>query len=362
MGLFGRKKKEAGVVEEAQDDNQLNLAYGNDDDDCSTEGDSLPPPPPGGGSTKQNVSLNDSHTVEDSPSADEANDVGVSMLSDPDSSMDEKNKDQDPSKRKKMLLIFASIATFCILLGLAIKLGLDSKQLKKSSANASELDGTDAGAANNDGSFDSPIDGGDNEEDIFTTSDTIPTVVEDIPEVIVDTTVIEPVDTTPISTVDEITQAPTIDSSVAVTDAVSSDVTGGATGRSTTPSTGTASDFVTDSGTGDDDLTDDFAVTECVVDEIFASSGCNNGVTSASISMCIADETSDQFWEWVETPQAYAPFQERDWGYVRNGLDREISGLPEGNYVLGLYSNGDADMEEYPLIASTEFTILCATN
>jgi hypothetical protein len=103
MGLFGRKKKEAGVVEEAQDDNQLNLAYGNDDDDCSTEGDSLPPPPPGGGSTKQNVSLNDSHTVEDSPSADEANDVGVSMLSDPDSSMDEKNKDQDPSKRKVSL-------------------------------------------------------------------------------------------------------------------------------------------------------------------------------------------------------------------------------------------------------------------
>jgi hypothetical protein len=366
MGLFGRKKKEADVVEEAQDDNQLNLAYGNDDD-CSTEGDSLPPPPPGAGSTKQNLSLNDSHTVEDSPSADEANDIGVSMLSDPDSSMDEKNKDQDSSRRKKMMLIFASIATFCILLGLAIKLGLDSKELKSlSSANASELDGTDAGAANDGSSFDSPIAGGDAEEDIFTTSDTIPPVEdipeEDIPEEdifttsntippVEDTTAIEPeVDTTPISTVGESTQVPTIDSSADVTDAATTDVTGVVTGG------------VTDAGTGDDDLTDDFVATECAVDEIIASSSCDNGVPSASIRMCIADETSDQFWAWIETPEAYAPFQVRDWGWVRDGTDREISGLPEGNYVLGLYSNGDEFMDEYPLIASSEFTILCALN
>ena len=333
MGLFGRKKKEEDVVEEAQDDNELNLAYGNDDD-CSTEGDSLPPPPPGTGSTKQNLSLNDSHTVEDSPSADEANDVGDSMLSDdPNSSMDEKDKDQDSSRRNKMLLIFASIATFCILLGLAIKLGLDSKELQnRSSANASDLDGTDADAANDGSSFDSPIAGGDAEEDVFTTSDTIPPVEIEL-EVV----------TTPIvPTVGELTQVPTIDSSVVVTDAA----TGGAT----------------DAGTDDDGLTDDFAVTECAVDEISASSSCDNGVSSTSIRMCIADETSDQFWAWIETPEAYAPIQFRDWGWVREGQDREVLGLPEGNYVLGLYSNGNEDMDEYPLIASSEFTILCATN
>jgi hypothetical protein len=345
MGLFGRKKEEADFVEEAQDDNQLNLAYGNGDD-CSTEGDSLPPPPPGEESTKHNLSLNDSHTVEDSPSADEANDVGVSMLSDPDSSMDEKNKDQDSSGRKKMLLIFASIATFCILLGLAIKLGLDSKELKnRSSADASELDGTEAGAANDGPSFDSPISGGDAEEDIFTTSNTIPPE-EDIPDpdVIVDTTVIEPeVDTTPTSTVGESTQVPTIDSSVDVTDAATTDVTGVVTGG------------VTDASTGDD-----FAVIECAVDEIFASSSCDNGVASTSIRMCIADEISDQFWAWIETPDA--SFQVRDWGWVREGTARKISGLPEGNYVLGLFSNGDEFMDEYPLIASSEFTIFCATN
>jgi len=384
--VFGRKKKEPEVVEEPQDDNQLDLAYGNNegyDDVSSEEGDSLPPPPPGA-TSKQNLSHDDSHTIEDSPSI-EANDVGISMLSDPDSSTEEK-KEPDQNRRKKMLIIFACLASFIILLGLAIKYGSYHKQSKSSAS--SGLDDMDVG-----GSFDSPIPD-DEEEDVTmsipeeNTNDNVPVVqetIEDVgPNVTEQTGTSIGVDTIPGNSTDsEKTIVPTIDSSEDVTEVATtigtsdgtSDITSDGTSDASVPNTDIGTGVVTtdrstsnddarptevtdDSITGDNGL-DEFTEAECVDDEIFASSSCENGVTSASISMCIAEEISDQFWAWIEIPQAAAPFQERDWGWIREGTDREITGLPEGRYVLGLYSNGGEVMNEYPLIASSEFIIMC---
>jgi len=120
--VFGRKKKQEQEVVEEETPNQgddlaeddLALAYGNEDlddlNDDSSAGDSIPPPPPNhvdeGGTTKQDLSHDDSRTLEDSPSI-EANDVGVSMLS--DQSMEEK-KEADPSKNKKTI---ADLSMLC---------------------------------------------------------------------------------------------------------------------------------------------------------------------------------------------------------------------------------------------------------
>merc|ERR1712161_109843 len=82
----------------------------------------------------------------------------------------------------------------------------------------------------------------------------------------------------------------------------------------------------------------------CMVDQIVASSHCENGIASTSVFMCLGRETPlrDQFWAWSEVPPAYARYQERDWGWVQDApsRDREITGLPNGRYVLGLYADG----------------------
>jgi len=245
-----------------------------------------------------------------------------------------------------------------VLLGLAIKYGLSRKQ---SDVNASLNAGLED--VNENGSFDSPIADGDEkiEESTSTTTSpiTIPEedtsdtdVVQDTPKdanTATDTTTEVEVDTTPTTSVDQIpavgeqTIAPTIDSSMVTTQA--------ATQVGTSGNTNVATSFFT-GGTTDD--------IECITDEISVSSSCENGVTSASINICLFDNISDQYWAWVDTPREYAPFVARDWGWLRDGTKREMSGLPEGTYVLGLYSNGEETLDEYPLITSTEFTITCS--
>jgi len=123
---------------------------------------------------------------------------------------------------------------------------------------------------------------------------------------------------------------------------------------------------------------------ECAITQIVASSHCENGIASTSIFMCLGTDTplSDQFWAWSEVPVAYKPYQERDWGWLADALaqfqernhyggqqysaasprtvNREVTGLPNGRYVLGLYADGNGPvLEQYPLLASSEFTIAC---
>lgn len=105
------------VVEAETPDEDLAVAYGNvkesNDDDLSLA-DSVPPPPPSGVVKGDNVSKEDSQTLED------ANDDSYD-------SMDEK-KEAELIKRKKLLLIASCVITFFILLGLAIKYGTSRNQ------------------------------------------------------------------------------------------------------------------------------------------------------------------------------------------------------------------------------------------
>mmetsp|Transcript_23514 Transcript_23514/g.27225 ORF Transcript_23514/g.27225 Transcript_23514/m.27225 type:complete len:483 (-) Transcript_23514:35-1483(-) len=108
--------------------------------------------------------------------------------------------------------------------------------------------------------------------------------------------------------------------------------------------------------------------TICALDRIVASSHCDrNGIAVTRIFLCLGTATvvADQFWAWSDVPPAYAQVEKQDWGWVKDvssSRGREVSGLPDGRYILGLYANGrqsSADDEVYPLLASFDFVITC---
>jgi len=108
--------------------------------------------------------------------------------------------------------------------------------------------------------------------------------------------------------------------------------------------------------------------TICALDHIVASSHCDrNGRAMTRIFLCLGTATplADQFWAWSDVPPAYAQVEKQDWGWVKDvssSRGREVSGLPDGRYILGLYANGrqsSADDEVYPLLASFDFDITC---
>ena len=365
--VFGRKKKqEPEVIEEAtpNQEDDLALAYGNEDldeyNDDSSNGDSVPPPPPGE-TAKQDLSHDDSRTLEDSPSI-EAN--GVSMISDPD------DKEPDPSRRQKLLLVFLCFASFCALLGLATFYGLS-----RADNNASLNSGVED--INENGSFDSPIaDGDEKMEESAPTATTSPisndnvNVVQETPEDTTPTTEVE-VDTSPITVV-EVDTSPTTEVEVDTTPTTAVDQIPAVSEKTAAPTIDSSIDVTSPNSLANSNIVSAFSTDasssamspdpseNCVANEIFVSSGCENGVTFSSISICLLDDVSDQFWAWADTPPEYARFVARDWGWVRDGTERQMSDLPEGTYVLGLYSNGQDVLDEYPLITSTEFTITCS--
>jgi hypothetical protein len=99
---------------------------------------------------------------------------------------------------------------------------------------------------------------------------------------------------------------------------------------------------------------------DCAINAIYASSSCSGGSTSTTITICFNDIIEDQFWQWIETPEAYQEFVEDDWGWLSDSMTIQRDDLPVGLYSVGLYSNGDQVLDEYPLIASTEFQVLCS--
>ncbi|KAL3920802.1 MAG: hypothetical protein SGARI_006853, partial [Bacillariaceae sp.] len=116
----------------------------------------------------------------------------------------------------------------------------------------------------------------------------------------------------------------------------------------------------TDAGTEDGTflVPDEF---DCAVDAIFASSTCSGGETSATITLCFNGAIEDQFWQWISTPAEYEQFVENDWGWLEDSMTIQRDAIPAGLYEIGLYSDGDnQDLDEYPLIASTEFQVLCS--
>lgn len=342
--VFGRKKNET-VVVDVDEENDLALAYGTPEldeskDDSSTE-DSIPPPPPdlgAGENTKQNTTHDDS--MSDDGQSVEATQYEFSMLTDLKSSTEEE-KEEDPNNRKKIVLILLCAASFFVLLGLSIKYGMSRNQSK----NGASLNSVEENA-NENGSFDSPI-----MEDPTTATEEVVGeeytpeeemgAITNTAEVEVDTTPTEGVDQVP--AVAEQTLAPSNDNTQIGTLIVSNIET-------TVPSDANSNE-VTSQGLFKD----------CIADEISVATGCDeNGVTFVGMDFCLANDVSDEFWAWIDTPQSYAQFVISDWEWLRDGAEREDFGLPEGTYVLGLFSNGQQVLTEYPLITSTEFTISCS--
>lgn len=309
--VFGRKKKEEQEVVETDekasnmDQNQdLALAYGNEDevnDDLSTA-DSIPPPPPTGDDTetkKEDLSQDDSRTLEESPS------FGANENS--EDSIDEK-KEAESIKRKKLLLIAGCIISFFILLGLSIKYG---KSRNRAGVNASLANGVE------DSSLSSPIpdiepepvvDENDAAQDVASTTDTTSITGTDF--------------------LDPETSAPSID-------------------------------FSTD---GSSTSSSENLFADCVANEISVLTTCNgNGFASANMTFCLVDDVSDQFWQWVNTPPRTAQGLRNRWGYLRDDAGAEIAFLPEGTYEVGIYSDGDLMLNpnQYPLITSFEFVVNC---
>lgn len=309
--VFGRKKEqeqeqdgveldEKALKMDQDQDQDLVLAYGNEDDvnDDLSMADSIPPPPPAG-DVVETKKEDDSRTLEESPS------VGANDNS--EGSIDEKDEEK-LIKRKKLLLIAGCIISFFILLGLSIEYG---KRRNRSGVNVILANGA------NESSSSSPVPGSELE----------PVVVEnDATQDVTSTT-----NTTSITGTDFLdleTSAPSINSSI--------------DGSSITSSDGVN------------------AFADCVANEIFVSTTCNNnGFASASMSFCLVDDLSDQFWEWVNTPPRTAPGLANRWGYLRDNAEAEIAFLPEGTYEVGIYSNGDLVLNQYPLITSLQFVVNC---
>lgn len=99
----------------------------------------------------------------------------------------------------------------------------------------------------------------------------------------------------------------------------------------------------------------------CVANEISVLTTCAEGGGGASVNMtfCLVDELTDQFWAWVNTPPRTAPIIANDWGWMRDGGEAELPFLGEGRYEVGLFSDGEMNFVNYPLINSTQFIINC---
>jgi len=442
MGLFGRKKKEAGIIEEAEDNNEneesLDLAYGNcldetshrnEGDSSSVGGDSLPPPPPHKKSSSKHKNRSHDDTFDEDQSehdsleeAIEVNDPSIetaiprgrsfrgrdsddmsniSVTFEPDYVV----KGQQHRRRNKMLLMLACCVSFCLIIGLAAGYGSSAaknKQQEQSSSfselNSSESevntngstdtsDNTDVGVVVADSTIaSSPTGGAAGEEEadgvptngmMLEQQDVSPSEGGEAAQQQQETT--EETTTADKNIVPNVVTTPTDPSSSIETVIDNTDLT-----SSTTPGDGgipaTTTDTYTNtqgSNSNSNGMTMASAVPtlytsvlyidpdECSFDQITASSHCENGIASTSIFMCLGRDTrlNDQFWAWSEVPLAYQAYQDRDWGWLGDydaSRNREITGLPNGQYVLGLYADGNGPvLEQYPLLASSEFTIAC---
>jgi hypothetical protein len=313
--VFGRKKdqehegveiEEKALNMDQDQDQDLALAYGNEDEvnDDMSAADSIPPPPPAG-DVIETKKEDDSRTLEESPS------IGANENF--EGSIDEK-KEAELIKRKKLLLIAGCIISFFILLGLSIKYG---KSRNRSGVNAILANGAE------ESSLSAPIP--DSEPEPVSASSNVVDendATQDIAFTNNTTT------TTGTAFLDPETSAPSVSSSTEGTSIVSSD------GSS--------------------------AFADCVANEVSVSTTCNNnGFASASMSFCLVDDLSDQFWEWVNTPPGTALGLANRWGYLRDNAEAEIPFLPEGTYEVGIYSSGDLMLNQYPLITSFQFIVSC---
>lgn len=347
----GRKKQEEVVATDEESPANYDVVL---DDDSSEEGDSVPPPPPGTMSKSDffrdevaPISPEESTFMVKEESSGDRKDNGISFLTENSTdeyTADRKEKGQDSNRRKKFFLIFAFIATLAILIGLTVKY---AQNPSKSGSVVSSAQQQTA-----DESFFDP-----NDEPVTVEpaeSDSVGVVTATpVPE--------EPVRTpeTPVVTAAPSTEATevageSISTPEFPTTAPSEDATEAATEEFTDAATDAVTDVVTAASTFDGP-----GEFDCVVDQMFASSSCTGGVTSATVSICLTGAIEDQFWQWINYPAGYEAVE--DWGWLSEGITIRREGIPQGFYKIGLFGNGNADLVEYPLITSTSFQVLCST-
>jgi len=386
------------MIEEADDElvpygNCLDEgSHMNDGDSSSVGGDSIPPPPPSKyHMNRSHETFDDAHSEHTLEEAIEVNDPSIettmprdnddisniSVTFDPDYEVKDHHQ-----RRNKILLIAACCVSFFIFVGLAAGLGssaAQSKQQEQSSSfselNESELN-VDTGDGVADATIESPtgVTGEEEKEVVPTTNGSMLTEeeqavwrekeAEEAAAAQQETTTDET--TTNSNIVPNVVTAPTDPSSsietvidntdISATDGIISTDSNNQGTNNEMAATAVPTGYSSPEGTFDPDA--------CTVDQIVASSHCENGVASTSVYMCLGRETPlrDQFWAWSVVPQAYARYQDRDWGWVQDApsRDREITGLPNGQYVLGLYADGSGPIKpDYPLLSSTEFVVAC---
>lgn len=309
--VFGRKKKE---TTPAEGENDLALAAGAPDDASST-GDSVPPPPPeafAGG--KQNT---ESIAVADDDDGDgesiEADQYVVTMPQASGLADEAKEGKDDPDFYKKLGVILLCISTFFVLLGVSIKYGVSRNQRAENSIGDPLL--VESG----------PAEEGTSEPPRTVDQQSVPW--EDTPS-----------------------------------DPTGTNTTGVGVDAETAPGAGEKTVVPSQVGTTGGTLPAPNPFAGCTADGIVLEATCVDGASLVSMDFCLANGggATDEFWAWVETPDAYARFVETDWGWLRDEASREVEGLPGGTYVIGLFSDGRQLLPEYPLLVSQEFTVSCA--
>mmetsp|Transcript_22326 Transcript_22326/g.53103 ORF Transcript_22326/g.53103 Transcript_22326/m.53103 type:complete len:325 (+) Transcript_22326:142-1116(+) len=321
--VFGRKKNQDENAVDADKD----LEFGDGievqpvNDDLSLT-DSIPPPPPDG-EMVQAKNEEDSKTLEEYPSTGPNDDANGSL---------EGKEYAESIKRKKLMLIAGCIVSFFILLGLAISYG---KRRTQSRNNAS------AAAGLEDGALDSPITEIPVTDSPFLISTEPPTIPSP-----------------PLPDTDNVF-VPETDPTVTVAGNEETASIGVDQGTSA-PSSGTSSSG-TSLGSMPGNMLDNMpGFEECIANDITVLTSCNiNGAASASMSFCLVDAITDQFWEFVYTPPQIELAIANDWGWMRDGSAKELAFLPEGTYEVGLFSNGNQAAATYPLITSREFVVNC---
>jgi hypothetical protein len=309
--VFGRKKKH----QPEETGTRVDL------DDYSSDGEgSVPPPPPGMTSDGKMFRDTESQNAKQPTimsgftAGEEGEENGISFLTDYADEDDQDEKQQDLHRRKKMLLIFFFLASLAGLVGLAVMYASQQQPIEKANVSTSQAEITPQDSVSGTGSL----------------------AVTGAPVAFAASLAPSPA---------PVTEAPTPADTEEGTDELTLDATEGVT------------DAGTDEGTDGSQERSEVLFTfeyDCVDHQIFASSSCTAGLTSATIVMCMKGAIKNVYWSWIEYPVDYAAFAVSDWGWLSDGMTIYRDNMPPGEYKIGLYGNDDN------LVTSTTFNVLCS--
>jgi hypothetical protein len=272
--------------------------HGGNPDDYTSDGEGSVPPPPPGMTTNTDIfydergspNVNSLNNANRYPSGEEGEENGISFLTDADDLKKENN--QDSHRLKKFFLIFLFIATLAVLIGLTIEYA----HRQSSESNVATLEA-----------------GPSSEENFSVAGPPVPS------------------------------QSATVLSTEAPTEAGTEE--------------GTDEPTLAPTEEGESEEQNEVVFTfeyDCVDHQIFASSQCKAGVTSATIVFCMKGTIRNKYWSWIEYPKAFEDSAADDWGWLSEGMTIHRTNIPPGTYKIGLYGKNDQQ------VTSTTFNVLCS--